>query len=1261
MAQYSKQTVRLQFPKDIHFGDDVTIWISRVGDIASQMYLKVDWPSDAPTTVSPSQGTAMIQRVELLYKDQLIERVYGENLYMLGDLTVSQGKQAVLSNLVGKNTTSNLSSYYIELPFTVNLPLVALEEAPRLRVVFNPVLGYTKTISVNLFVDYVYVTQAEREWFQKNDLHYATSNWQRLDFQIPVTPVQTTYTFFTEFVGDVKELFWIIQSAAASNVYDYGSTDFLVNLRLSLNGQERITSDIGTPMYLRPLQGIQYHTRIPDGKYYMYSFALAPEENQPTGEIHMQGITRQQHDLTLTTHASTRTLRIYAWTYNVLQIKDKNVRMLYNLREAGTTQLQIKSGESGTVSNVFDYIITSRAGVAAPSLGSGTTGGGGGGGGGSSVTATGGTVTTYSLSGTTYKVHTFTSSGTFTVSGGSFSCDILVVAGGGGGGAGYSSMVDVPAGGGGAGGLITTTGVTFASSSYSITVGAGGAGQVGALFTSPGENGGDSSIIGGAVSYTAYGGGGGASGDSGPGQNGGSGGGGAQVYNGGTGISGQGREGGNPSAIVAFSAGGGGGKMEPGSNGDEFSSGVGGDGYASSITGTVVYYAGGGGGGAGASPGPDIFPGSGGLGGGGNGGGLGKNALNGVANTGGGGGGGGGSRFSVGQDAGNGGSGIVIIRYIDGSGIPSGGGGGGVVTLFSQLSPSAVSSCMGAFSLNSVNSATATVIRVRRSSDNATRDVTADTTGNLTVGGTSLSAWLGGATGYVTTWYDQSGNGSHMSCSSTSIQPIIDTTNKWIDFKTSAYFDTSATPSSGPVPWDKTKNFTVVCRHSTIGNGTGGICGVSNSAPNYNSANYTNNFRRESSQYQNYWFYNDINGGTYGAGNSVTFKWNGTNRYIYSNGTLVTSAASSNWLQTSSYAQMIGKTTCDATMNGEMYTLFTFNSALSDADRNLLEGSQIIGIVTTLAGTAGASGSTDGTGSAARFTQPYSLAYVGPDSLYVCDTNNHTIRKIVISTGVVTTFVGTAGTPGFTDGTGSAARFRSPIDIVYDGSGNLYVTDTGNYSLRKIDISTAAVTTLAAGQFDFAAFITYDGSGNLYVTDIFGHTVRKIVISTGAVTTLAGTRGASGSTDGTGAAARFNTPTGITYDGSGNLYVADAQNFTIRKIVISTAAVTTFAGTAGAFGSTDGTGSAARFNFPSDIVYDGSGNLYVLDTSNYTIRKIFISTADVTTLAGTAGASGSTDATGSAARFNTMYGITYDGSGKLYVADSQNCTIRTIT
>jgi sugar lactone lactonase YvrE len=323
-------------------------------------------------------------------------------------------------------------------------------------------------------------------------------------------------------------------------------------------------------------------------------------------------------------------------------------------------------------------------------------------------------------------------------------------------------------------------------------------------------------------------------------------------------------------------------------------------------------------------------------------------------------------------------------------------------------------------------------------------------------------------------------------------------------------------------------------------------------------------------------------------------------------------------------------------------------------------------VVSTL---AGAAWNTDGVGTATSFNFPFGVASDGVN-LYVADTNNNTIRKIVIATGAVSTLAGAANNYGSADGTGAAALFNSPSGITSDGV-NLYVTDTNNFTIRKIVIGTGVVTTLAGtvglqiakdgtalnATFNYPQGITTDGLGNLYVVDTYDQTIRKIVISTGVVSTLAGSSGAPGWTDATGPAAQFSNPQGITSDGT-NLYVTDSNNFTIRKIVITTREVSTLAGTAGAVGSTDATGAAASFNNPQGITTDGT-NLYVADSNNSTIRKIVITSGMVSTIAGTALAAGSADGTGSLARFNTPVGITSDGAS-LYVTDSSSNTIRKI-
>lgn len=290
----------------------------------------------------------------------------------------------------------------------------------------------------------------------------------------------------------------------------------------------------------------------------------------------------------------------------------------------------------------------------------------------------------------------------------------------------------------------------------------------------------------------------------------------------------------------------------------------------------------------------------------------------------------------------------------------------------------------------------------------------------------------------------------------------------------------------------------------------------------------------------------------------------------------------------------------------------------------------LAGNLALFAGSPTNPGYADGNGTAARFDQPSGIATDTSGNIYVADSSNDVIREITPD-GTVSTIAGRPGTPGSIDGTGSAAEFNSPYGVALDALGNIYVTDAGNGTIRMIAPG-GIVTTLAgspgifgntdgtgaAAQFGGLEAITVDAQQNLYVADSLNCNVRMITTA-GVVTTVAGPSGQSqvcGSTDGPGSAARFNSPIGITIDSSNNLYVADQNNQTIREI--SAGVVTTLAGTSGIRGSTDGTGAAALFHSPSGVVADANGNVYVADAQNYTIRKIAPG-AIVTTIIGQAG------------------------------------------
>jgi hypothetical protein len=341
--------------------------------------------------------------------------------------------------------------------------------------------------------------------------------------------------------------------------------------------------------------------------------------------------------------------------------------------------------------------------------------------------------------------------------------------------------------------------------------------------------------------------------------------------------------------------------------------------------------------------------------------------------------------------------------------------------------------------------------------------------------------------------------------------------------------------------------------------------------------------------------------------------------------------------------------------------------------------------VTTIAGTAGQSGNYDGTNGTIRFGNlvlgPQSLALGNDGNLIVADMWNSTIRKLTQSgtNWIASTLAGTGGI-GTADGTNTAAGFYNPFGVALDPAGNIYVND-GNGRIRKITpIGTNWITTTlvdgallgssdglgSAASFGSLNGITVDGAGNMYVADAINNTIRLVtpVFGTnGFVTTIAGTPVHFGTNDGVGSSATFTGPFGVATDTASNLYIGDQSANLIRKITPD-GTVTTLVGNSFG-GSHDDTNANATVRQPSCLALDRAGNIYFADAGNYLVRRVSPIGTNwvVTTLAGGAGPGGpgSKDGTNKNSSFSFFFGLCVDAATNIYVADTGNNVIRKVS
>jgi sugar lactone lactonase YvrE len=264
---------------------------------------------------------------------------------------------------------------------------------------------------------------------------------------------------------------------------------------------------------------------------------------------------------------------------------------------------------------------------------------------------------------------------------------------------------------------------------------------------------------------------------------------------------------------------------------------------------------------------------------------------------------------------------------------------------------------------------------------------------------------------------------------------------------------------------------------------------------------------------------------------------------------------------------------------------------------------------------------------------PSAIVFNSTGNLYFAETANHVIRKVDV-TGNLTTIAGT-GTQGFSGDAGPAtsATLDSPQGLALDTKNNLYIADTHNHRIRKLNLTTGIITTLAgtgapsfsgdsapavSAQLNLPTALALDTANNLYLADTGNHRIRRIDASTGIITTIAGTgaQGFSGDA-GPAGAATIDSPAGLAIDAANNLYIADTHNHRIRRIDAITGLITTIAGTGtSGFSGDAAMATAAPLALPHGLTIDPSGNLYLADTANHRIRRIDAITGIITTVAG---------------------------------------------
>jgi hypothetical protein len=341
---FAQRVDSVSFEADyVYLGAESYSILPRSGDLISKMYLKIEFPVAqlGTSVVRDSIGTLMIDYVELYIGPRLVERLWGEFMALKWDLEVPQSKQGALTALIGKGTVTPASSYTVPLPFSIlkkGLPICAFQEDVTIRlglhpstVFTNPAISISPSLNIGLDVEYTYLSDPEVKFIQSKPLLYIFEQLQKNEFFAPqgINALTCPLTI----INSVKEMYLIIQNDSSSG-YDYsnvanGLTDQLSNLVMFFNSTDRISADVGTPIFLRNIQALEFHTRIPQYLFYMYSFSLDPESDEPTGHVNFSRIDQKNLVLGLNASTANRYITVYALSYNFLVVGNATADVIF--------------------------------------------------------------------------------------------------------------------------------------------------------------------------------------------------------------------------------------------------------------------------------------------------------------------------------------------------------------------------------------------------------------------------------------------------------------------------------------------------------------------------------------------------------------------------------------------------------------------------------------------------------------------------------------------------------------------------------------------------------------------------------------------------------------------------------------------------------------------------------------------------------------------------------------------------------------------